>query len=90
MSFVIIDNTKDLANAEMTPLLIDYFNRKKLVERWFWGIIIMLWLSLLFGHFSTNYIYSGTIGYELNEFLIIYIGNIGVISILLFKSIHFT
>ena len=29
MSFVIIDNTKDLANAEMTPLLIDYFNRKK-------------------------------------------------------------
>ena len=44
----------------------------------------MLWLSLLFGHFSTNYIYSGTIGYELNEFLIIYIGNIGVISTLLF------
>ena len=59
-------------------------NRKKLVERWFWGIIIMLWLSLLFGHFSTNYIYSGTLGYELNEFLIIYIGNIGVISTLLF------
>ena len=59
-------------------------NRKKLVERWFWGIIIMLWLSLLFGHFSTNYIYSGTIGYELNEFLIIYVGNIGVISTLLF------
>jgi S-DNA-T family DNA segregation ATPase FtsK/SpoIIIE len=59
-------------------------NRKKLVERWFWGIIIMLWLSLLFGHFSTNYIYSGTIGYELNEFLIIYVGNIGVILTLLF------
>ena len=59
-------------------------NRKKLVERWFWGIIIMLWLSLLFGHFSTNYIYSGTIRYELNEFLIIYVRNIGVISTLLF------
>ena len=44
----------------------------------------MLWLSLLFGHFSTNYIYSGTIGYELNEFLIIYVGNIGVILTLLF------
>ena len=27
MSFIIIDNTKDLANAEMTPLLINYFNR---------------------------------------------------------------
>ena len=28
MNFVIIDNTKDLNNAEMTPLLIDYFNKK--------------------------------------------------------------
>ena len=26
MSFIIIDNTKNLANAEMTPLLINYFN----------------------------------------------------------------
>ena len=44
----------------------------------------MLWFSLFFAHFSTNYIYSGTIGYELNEFLILYIGNIGIISILVF------
>ncbi len=29
MSFVIIDNTKDLASAEMTPLLINYFNNKR-------------------------------------------------------------
>ena len=59
-------------------------NNIKLLERWFWGIIIMLWFSLFFAHFSTNYIYSGTIGYELNEFLILYIGNIGIISILVF------
>ena len=27
-------------------------NRKKLTERWFWGLIIMIWFSLFFGHFS--------------------------------------
>ncbi|MFL2636582.1 MAG: DNA translocase FtsK 4TM domain-containing protein [Flavobacteriaceae bacterium] len=64
-------------------------NRKKLTERWFWGLIIMTWFSLFFGHFSTNYLYSGTIGYELNEFLNIYIGSIGIISILAFILISF-
>ncbi|MBL6647808.1 MAG: DNA translocase FtsK 4TM domain-containing protein [Flavobacteriaceae bacterium] len=64
-------------------------NRKKLTERWFWGLIIMIWFSLFFGHFSTNYLYSGTIGYELNEFLNIYIGSIGIISILAFILISF-
>ncbi len=29
MSFIIIDNTKNLQNAEMTPLLIDYFSSQK-------------------------------------------------------------
>ena len=64
-------------------------NRKKLTERWFWGLIIMTWFSLFFGHFSTNYLYSGTIGYELNEFLNIYIGSIGIISILAFILISY-
>ena len=64
-------------------------NRKKLTERWFWGLIIMIWFSLFFGHFSTNYLYSGTIGYELNEFLSIYVGTIGIISILSFILISF-
>ena len=64
-------------------------NRKKLTERWFWGLIIMIWFSLFFGHFSTNYLYSGTIGYELNEFLNIYIGSIGIISILVFILISY-
>ena len=62
---------------------------KKLTERWFWGLIIMIWFSLFFGHFSTNYLYSGTIGYELNEFLNIYIGSIGIISILAFILISY-
>lgn len=30
MTFIIIDNTKNLENAEMTPLLINYFKKKKI------------------------------------------------------------
>ncbi|MBL6649480.1 MAG: DNA translocase FtsK [Flavobacteriaceae bacterium] len=56
----------------------------KLLDKWFWGIIIMLWFSLFFGHFSSNYIYSGSIGYEINKVLMVYIGKIGIISILVF------
>jgi len=59
-------------------------NSNKLLDKWFWGIIIMLWFSLFFGHFSSNYIYSGSIGFEINDFLMIYIGQIGIISILIF------
>ena len=59
-------------------------NTNKLLDKWFWGIIIMLWFSLFFGHFSSNYIYSGSIGFEINDFLMIYIGQIGIISILIF------
>ncbi|MEJ6698939.1 MAG: DNA translocase FtsK 4TM domain-containing protein, partial [Flavobacteriaceae bacterium] len=56
----------------------------KLNKRWFWGILIMIWFSLFFGHYSTNYIYSGSIGFEVNEFLKIYIGDIGIVLILIF------
>ena len=56
----------------------------KLYNRWFWGILIMIWISLFFGYYSSNYIYSGSIGFEVNEFLKIYIGEIGIVSILIF------
>ena len=59
-------------------------NTNKLLDKWFWGIIIMFWFSLFFGHFSSNHIYSGSIGFEINDFLMIYIGQIGIISILIF------
>ena len=61
----------------------------KLLDKWFWGIIIMLWFSLFFGHFSSNYIYSGSIGYEINKVLMVYIGKIGIISILVFVLLSY-
>src|SRR6056300_1867650 len=40
-------------------------NKAKLRKHWFWGILIVIWTSILLGFFSSkNDILGGTIGYE--------------------------
>ncbi|MFS4481587.1 DNA translocase FtsK [Hyunsoonleella sp. 2307UL5-6] len=64
--------------------------RSKLRKHWFWGVIIMIWLSILLGFFaSKNDILGGTIGFEVNSFLQDYIGKIGTILVLLFGLITY-
>lgn len=64
--------------------------RSKLIKHWFWGIIIMIWLSILLGFFtSKNDILGGTIGFEVNSFSQDYIGKIGTILVLLFGLITY-
>ena len=64
-------------------------NKSKLTKHWFWGILIMIWISLLFGliNLETGK-FSGVVGFESNLFLKSYIGNIGT-SFLLFLSAIF-
>ena len=64
-------------------------NKTKLTKHWFWGILIMIWISLLFGliNLETGK-FSGVVGFESNLFLKSYIGNIGT-SFLLFLSAIF-
>ncbi len=64
-------------------------NKAKLIKHWFWGILIMIWMSLLFGliNLETGK-FSGIVGFETNLFLKSYIGNIGT-SFLLFLSAVF-
>mgnify|MGYP000942698550 FL=1 len=64
-------------------------NKAKLIKHWFWGILIMIWISLLFGliNLETGK-FSGIVGFESNLFLKSYIGNIGT-SFLLFLSAIF-
>jgi S-DNA-T family DNA segregation ATPase FtsK/SpoIIIE len=64
-------------------------NKAKLTKHWFWGILIMIWISLLFGliNLETGK-FSGAVGFESNLFLKSYIGNIGT-SFLLFLSAIF-
>ncbi|ULC57946.1 DNA translocase FtsK [Flaviramulus sp. BrNp1-15] len=65
-------------------------NKSKLRKHWFWGILIIIWLSILFGFFKDKSdILGGTIGYEVNTFLQDYIGKIGTSLLLLFGLITY-
>ncbi|PTX62379.1 S-DNA-T family DNA segregation ATPase FtsK/SpoIIIE [Kordia periserrulae] len=67
-------------------LLLD--TKKKLFNRWFWGSIIVIWLSIFLGFFFNSApILGGTIGYEINSYLQVYIGKIGVGLLLVFGAI---
>jgi len=64
--------------------------KAKLRQHWFWGILIIIWLSVLFGFFGDkNDILGGTIGFEINTFLQDYIGKIGTSLLLLFGLISY-
>ena len=65
-------------------------NKVKLRKHWFWGIIIIIWISILLGFFANkNDILGGTIGFEINSFLQDYIGKIGVSLLLVFGLITY-
>lgn len=60
-------------------------NKKKLVNQWFWGTLITIWLSILLGFYAAKSPFlGGIIGYEINDFLQDYIGKIGVGLLLAF------
>ena len=61
---------------------LSYFvgaNSKKLVNKWVWGVLIMIWFSVFFGYFFSNKLLAGSIGYELTELISTYTGEIGII-----------
>ncbi|WMI64932.1 DNA translocase FtsK [Aestuariibaculum sp. YM273] len=65
-------------------------NKTKLRKHWFWGTLIIIWLSVFFGFFGAKTdILGGTIGYEVNSYLQDYIGKIGVSLLLLFGVITY-
>ncbi len=58
--------------------------KAKLAKHWFWGTIIIIWMSVFFGFFSeSNPLLGGRIGYEMNDFFQDYIGKIGTALLLL-------
>ena len=61
-----------------------------LISSWGWGLAHIIWTSLAFGYFWTEFpILSGTIGYEIHSFAVIYIGRLGLLSILVFLFLCF-
>jgi S-DNA-T family DNA segregation ATPase FtsK/SpoIIIE len=63
---------------------------KQLYRPWFNGMLIMIWLSLALAHFKKDYdLLGGKVGFEINDFLEIYLGEIGVVLILVFSFLIF-
>ncbi|MDA7558172.1 DNA translocase FtsK [Flavobacteriaceae bacterium] len=62
--------------------------KTRLGRHWFWGTLIMIWSSILFGFISQkNTLLGGIIGYEISAFFKDYIGSIGVFMMLFFGLI---
>lgn len=64
--------------------------KSRLINHWFWGTLIVIWLSVFFGFFSKQFdTLGGTIGFEINSFIQDYLGVIGTALLLLFGLIIF-
>ncbi len=63
---------------------------KQLSKPWFNGMLTMIWLSLGLAYLRPEHpLLGGKVGYEINEFLQIYIGWIGVLLLLLISLFVF-
>jgi S-DNA-T family DNA segregation ATPase FtsK/SpoIIIE len=57
----------------------------KLLRKWIWGLVFVIWISIALGFFAQNSpILGGIVGFEMNDFLQDYIGKLGVFLLLLF------
>ncbi|WGK64059.1 DNA translocase FtsK 4TM domain-containing protein [Croceiramulus getboli] len=66
------------------------YAKKQLLNLWFWGILVMIWLAIFFGFFADkNALLGGTVGLEMNDFLQDYLGFIGTILLLAFLAIAY-
>lgn len=64
------------------------YAKEALKKFWFWGILLMLWLSVFFGFFyKQNDILGGMVGFEVNDFLQDYLGLTGAIIVMVFLAI---
>ncbi len=61
------------------------YAKKQLAKFWFWGLLLMLWISIFFGFFGeeTN-LFSGIIGYETNDLIQDYLGLVGAMLVMIF------
>ena len=62
---------------------------KKLIDKWFWGLYMMIWISIFTSFNFSDKLYGGSIGLELIDVITVYIGEIGIISMLIFGLIYF-
>ena len=69
-------------------LLINSFT-KKLIDISINALVLCVWTSISLSYLIENKIFGGVFGYEIHIFLIEYIGNVGLILLLLFILLSF-
>ncbi|AOW19949.1 FtsK/SpoIIIE family DNA translocase [Urechidicola croceus] len=63
---------------------------KKIRKSWGWGILGMLWLSILTGFFTkAGSLLSGVVGFEMNNYLQKFLGKTGVLLLLIFGLLSY-
>ena len=62
-----------------------------LLKNWAWGFYLIFYFSIIFASISSESVFSGVIGYEINELLNTYVSSLGVIFLIVFMTlIYFT
>ena len=63
-------------------------NRKPLQKLWFWGLYLMLWISITSGFFAGDVpLISGIVGFEMNDLLQDYMGFAGTVLLMTFMGL---
>ncbi len=63
-------------------------DRENLISHWSWAVLYLMCLSIFFGFYHMDSpLLGGLVGYEINSFLVAYLGNIGVSGLLVFSLI---
>lgn len=61
------------------------YSKKPLAKFWFWGLLLMLWISVFFGFFGEQTtLFSGIIGFETNDLMQDYLGLVGAMLVMIF------
>ena len=71
-------------------ILLDIKNNN-LLKNWVWGFYLIFYFSIIFASIGSDGVFSGVIGYEINELLNTYISSLGIIFLIVFMTlIYFT
>jgi DNA segregation ATPase FtsK/SpoIIIE, S-DNA-T family len=63
---------------------------KRMGNLWFWGLLGMVWYALVFGFLTPQKpLFGGIVGYEMNNYLKIFIGNTGIALLLIFCAVFY-
>lgn len=63
-------------------------NKKQLLNHWSWAFLYMMCLSVFFGFYHMDGpLLGGLVGFEMNSFLVAYLGTVGVGGLLIFSLV---